>query len=119
MLDTGSSWIYADASVHRIISDMSALIGRQSGHEIIAAGDLNVLHAYGEGGSPYWAHRYGTIFERFESIGLSFVGPQAPNGLPAEPRPAELPEFSKDVPTFRTHRATPSSASRQRDFVFA
>ncbi len=38
----GGSWIYADASVHRIISDLSALIGRQRGHEVTAAGDLNV-----------------------------------------------------------------------------
>ena len=39
-----SSWIYADASVHRLISDVSVLIGRQRGHKIIVAGDLNVLY---------------------------------------------------------------------------
>jgi hypothetical protein len=42
-----SSWIHADASVHRLISDLSVLIGRQRGHKIIVAGDLNVLYGYG------------------------------------------------------------------------
>ena len=52
-VETESSWIYADASAHRLISDISALIGTQSGHKIIAAGDLNILHGYGERGSSY------------------------------------------------------------------
>lgn len=51
---TGSAWIYADASVHRAISDLAGLIGQQSGHNIIAAGDLNILHGYGEDGCAYW-----------------------------------------------------------------
>ena len=36
---------------------VSALIGRQRDHKIIAAGDLNVLLGYGEYGSPYAASR--------------------------------------------------------------
>src|SRR5262249_51194034 len=47
-----AGWIYADASVHRVISDLSALISTQSGHRLILAGDLNILHGYGEHGSP-------------------------------------------------------------------
>ena len=35
---TGSSWMgYADGSAHRIISDLSAFIGRQRGHRILAS----------------------------------------------------------------------------------
>lgn len=34
------SWDIVDASVQRVISDLSLLIGRQRGHRIIAAGDL-------------------------------------------------------------------------------
>lgn len=118
--ETGSSWIYADASAHRLISDISALIGRQSGHKIIAAGDLNILYGYGEGGSPYWAQRYETVFSRMEAIGLKFVGPQAPTGgLQANPRPLELPENSRNVPTFRNNKNLPETALRQLDFVFA
>lgn len=40
---TGSSSIYADASVHRIISNLSVFIGQRAGHRIIVAGDFNIL----------------------------------------------------------------------------
>ena len=115
-----STWIYADASVHRLISDLSALIGRQRGHKLIAAGDLNVLYGYGEQGSPYWKARYDTIFARMEALGLRFVGPQAPDGgIQAEPWPAELPPDSHNVPTYRTRQKQPETGTRQLDFVFA
>lgn len=52
---TKSRWIYADASAHRLISDLSVLVGRERGHRIIVAGDLNILHGHGEYGSAYWA----------------------------------------------------------------
>ena len=48
---TSSRWIYADASVHRLISDLSVLIGSQTKHRILVAGDLNILDGYGEAGS--------------------------------------------------------------------
>ncbi len=77
---TGSSWIFADASAHRLVSDLSALIGQQNGHKIIVAGDLNILYGYGEYRSLYWAKRYDTVFDRMDALGLRFVGPQAPEG---------------------------------------
>lgn len=116
---TGSSWIYADGSVHRLISDVSALVGREKGHRILAAGDLNILHGYGEGGNEYWASRYATVFSRMTALGLTFVGPQVPGGRPAEPWPDELPLESDNVPTYHTNRQTPATATRQLDFVFA
>ena len=116
---TGSSWIYSDGSVHRVISDLSAFIGRQAGHRIIAAGDLNSLYGYGENGNPYWASRYATVFERMAGLGLEFVGPQVPAGRQAEPWPNELPPESENVPTFHTNHQTPATATRQLDFVFA
>lgn len=116
---TGSGWIYADGSAHRVISDLSALIGQQAGHRILAAGDLNILHGYGEGGNEYWAGRYATVFARLAALGLPFVGPQAPAGRRAEPWPDELPAGSSNVPTYYTRRQTPATATRQLDFVFA
>lgn len=116
---TRSTWIYADGSAHRVISDLSSLVGRQAGHRILAAGDLNVLHGYGEHGSAYWASRYETIFTRMEAIGLRFIGPQAPGGRVAEPWPLELPASSKNVPTYHTSHQTRATATRQLDFVFA
>lgn len=115
---TGSSWIVPDASAHRLVSDLSALIGKETGHRILAAGDLNILYGYGDGGSKYWAGRYGSVFDRMEALGLSFVGPQHPNGRQADPWPDELPAESKNVPTYRW-RNDPADATRQLDFVFA
>ena len=116
---TGSRRIVSDAPAHRVVSDLSALVGRESGHRILAAGDLNILHGHGERGSAYWAARYRTVFDRMEALGLPFVGPQAPHGRQADPWPRELPRESKNVPTFHTNRQTPDTATRQLDFVFA
>ncbi len=82
----GGNWIVSDGSAHRVVSDISeAFIGREHGHRIIAAGDLNILRGYGEYGSQYWAARYRTVFDRMEAVGLPFAGPQYPNGRQADP----------------------------------
>jgi hypothetical protein len=94
-------------------------IGQQHAHRIIAAGDLNILYGHGEQGSPYWAARYQSVFDRLAAIGLQFVGPQYPNGRRADPWPDELPRTSLNVPTYHSNRQTPASATRQLDFVFA
>jgi exonuclease III len=111
--------IYADASAHRLLSDLAGIVNDARSHRIIAAGDLNILHRYGEYGDSYWAARYATVFDRAEAMGLRFVGPQAPYGRQANPWPAELPEDSLNVPTYHTSRQGPMYATRQRDFVFA
>lgn len=117
---TGSGWIYADGSAHRLISDLSVLVGQQVGHRrMLAAGDLSILHGCGEHGSPYWASRFTTVFARMAALGLSFVGPQVPAGRRADPWPDELPIGSRSVPTYHTSHQTPASATRQLDFVFA
>ena len=90
------SWDITDASVHRVLSDLSLLVGKQRGHRIIAAGDLTVLYGYGE--NDYWKRRYDTVFDRMEAIGPLLVGPQYPGGRQAEPWPAELPPGSLNVP---------------------
>ena len=116
---TRSGWILSDASAHRVVSDLSALIGNQSNHRILAAGDLNILYGHGEAGSAYWAGRYGTVFDRMEALGMPFAGPQSPNGRQADPWPAELPPQSRNVPTYHSNRQSPATATRQIDFVFA
>jgi hypothetical protein len=116
---TSNNWIYADASVHRLISDLSVFVGTEKKHRIIAAGDLNILHGYGDHGSSYWGSRYATVFNRMAAMGLTFVGPQAPHGRCAEPWPEELPAESANVPTYHTNHKTPATATRQLDFAFA
>ena len=110
--------LYADASAHRLLSDLSALLGSPR-HRLIVAGDWNILYGYGDHGDTYYRARYATVFERAEALGLRFVGPQHPNGRQADPWPAELPADSLCVPTFHHNRQTPASATRQLDFVFA
>ena len=116
---TGSSWIVADTSAHRIISELSMFIGRQNGHRILAAGDLNILLGYGLGGSKYRARRHATVFDRMEALGLVFVGPQAPHGRQADPWPYDLPAGSGNVPTFCIRGNGPATAAHQLDFVIA
>ena len=58
---TSWSFGYADASVHRIISDFSTFSGHENPqtHRILADDDLNILHGYGDGGRPpYREARY-------------------------------------------------------------
>ncbi len=114
----GRALIHADAAAHRLLSDLSALITHPTRHRIIAAGDLNLLHRHGEDGSAYWGGRYASVFDRAESLGLVMVGPFAPDGRVAEPRPAELPYGALDVPTYHTRAQGPAGAQRQLDFVF-
>jgi hypothetical protein len=115
----GSDLIYADASSHRLLSDLSALVTGRRGERVLVAGDFNILRGYGEHGSKYWGRRYDAVFDRAEAMGLRFVGPQAPHGRQADPWPEELPSDSRNVPTFHHSRQTPQSATRQLDFVFA
>jgi exonuclease III len=96
--------IYADASAHRLLSDLSRLISTRKSHRIVAAGDLNILRGYGENGNEYWRRRYATVFDRAEAMGLRCVGPQTPNGRQAQPWPAELPRDSACPRTTRTAR---------------
>lgn len=116
--DSVKPWIVADASAHRLISDISTLIATERGHRLIIAGDFNLLRGYGENGSKYWARRYTTVFDRMDALGLRCLGPSAPNGRQADPWPAELPRDSTNVPTYRASQQTPASATRQLDYVF-
>lgn len=93
----GQGW--ADASAHRILSDLCALMESRK-HRLIVAGDWNLLRGYGEHGDVYRRARYDTVFARAEALGLRFVGPEYPNGHQADPWPSELPTRSLCVPTF-------------------
>jgi hypothetical protein len=115
--DSGTT-IYADASVHDLISALSPYIVAEKGHRIIAAGDLNILYGYGENGSSYWKGRYDSVFARMAALGMVYMGPCAPNGRLAEPWPSELPQDSMCVPTYHTNRKSPAEATRQLDHVF-
>ena len=119
---TAWSFGYADSSVHRIISDLSAFIGHENPqtHRILAAGDLNIAHGYGDGGDPYWEARYRSVFERMAATGLEFMGPQAPHGRQAETPATGEPADSRNVVTYYLPGKNPETASNnQLDYVFA
>ena len=114
-----NNFIFADNSVHHVISDLSVFVTKADGHRVLAAGDLNILRGYGENGDAYWAARYQTAFDRMEAMGLPCIGPEDPNGRQADPWPDELPRDSRNVPTFHSNRQKPATATRQLDYVFA
>lgn len=105
-----------DASLHRVISDLSLLIGHIRYHRIVAGGDLTIWHGYGH---DYWKRRDDTVFARMEALGLPLAGPQYPHGRQADPWPSWLPEDSLNVPTYQRIGESPATARDQLDYVFA
>jgi hypothetical protein len=116
---TGEGPIFSDASGHQILSDIAPLVTGRDGHRLLVAGDWNMLFGYAEDGDAYWAGRIRSVFDRAETMGLVFLGPQSPNGRQADPWPPELPRTSRNVPTFHDAEQTPATATRQTDYVFA
>ena len=121
---TGTTWSvgYADASSHRITSDLSAFIGSTdpATHRILAAGDLNMIHG-ATGGNPLAPPaRDRTVTDRMKALGLEFLGPQHPEGgRQASPTPQGLPPDTRNVPTYHTTTKTPATAENQLDYAFA
>ena len=121
-IDTSWNIGYADASIHRIISDLSAFIGKDNPrtHRVLAAGDLNITYGYGTSGSAYWQGRHQSVFDRLQSLGLELMGPQAPNGRQGKTPAVSEPADSRNVVTFYLPGKNPATASNnQLDYVFA
>ena len=112
-------WIYSDASAHRIISDLSAFIGYYdcpAKHRILAAGDLNMSFQ----STNEFDRRAQTVLDRFQALGLDYLGPRYPAGRRDEPIPKHLNEESLDVPTY-CHKPSNNAAGAygQLDHAFA
>ena len=119
---TGSSWRTgaSDVSAHRILSDLSALIGHEdpSHHRILAAGDLNMFYG-ATGRTLSLPERERTVWNRFEALGLEFLGPRAPNGRQANAMSADVPQDTRNVPTFCRPGKSAAEARDQLDYAFA
>ena len=115
------NWIVSTNSAHRIISDLATFIGKTdpTTHRILAGGDLNMIY----GGRDKWGiWRWDrTVWDRFQSLGLEFMGPQQPNGRAPEQGiiPADVPADTRNVPTFYNRGKSPKDAANQLDYVFA
>ena len=96
-------WIHAEASAHRIISDLSAFTSHREGstHRILAAGDLNM------GFTGRFEHngRSLGVLTRMSALGLEYLGPQG--------------EDDNIAPTYRRRGQGPDEADTQMDHVFA
>ncbi len=111
---------YADISAHRILSDIQAFIDDldPSRYRILAAGDLNMF--YGATGYELsWPCRERTVWDRFDALGLEFLGPQLPNGREATSAQPDVPGDTRNVPTYHKRKQKPAEANRQLDYVFA
>ena len=119
--------VYADASAHRIISDLSNLIGHTNpaGHRIIVAGDLNTIYGATKQSRHETPARAETIFSRMNALGLEFVGPRWPAG---RGQTRDVAPDTQNVPTYlpfarlREMREAPENgtvAGNQLDYVFA
>src|SRR5262245_54841199 len=111
----GGSERIADAPMHRILSDLRPLLS-WAALPMIVAGDFNTVMGadLGQSGGD-WPARDGSVFARCEALGLRLAGPQAPNGVQADPHPAELRPDSLNVPTFVT---SAGNRWRQLDYCF-
>jgi hypothetical protein len=105
--------IYADATLHRSISDLAVLFQTEDAERIVVAGDLNVWRGYGD-----WRQRYDSVFDRLAAHGLQFAGPKRTEGSSLERCPCEEPSACCHVQTYRRHRK-PDSTPYQNDFAFA
>ena len=112
---------YADASVHRILSDLSAFIGHTdpSTHRILAAGDLNMIFGATDDHHLALPARERNVTDRMAALGLELLGPQYPNGRQAEPTPRDMPPDTLSVPTFHHSQQDPSEAEYQYDYAIA
>ena len=119
---TRSTWRAgaSDVSAHRIVSDLSTFIGHEdpSRHRILAAGDLNMIYG-ATGRTLSLPERQRSVWDRFEALGLEFLGPQAPNGRQSAAPPPDVPPDTLNVPTFYPTRKSAADASVQLDYAFA
>lgn len=96
-------WIHGDASVHRIISDLSVFISPKPGttHRILAGGDLNMRFL----GRSVPEGRSQSVFFRMDALGMEYMGPKTLE--------------NERVPTYYTRSEEPATAHTQLDHVFA
>jgi hypothetical protein len=113
---TGGTDYYADAAMHRILSDLSPLIVAGA-RPLIVAGDFNsVLGVSGEEIGERTAARHAGIFDRMEVLGLRLAGPRAANPDPMGSSAADASSSAGgNVATFG---AEPADRTQQIDYCY-
>jgi endonuclease/exonuclease/phosphatase family metal-dependent hydrolase len=101
--------IFADATLHRAISDLTWLLLSKK-ERIVIGGDFNIWQDYGR-----LKKRYQTIFDRLKAHGLDLAGPF--NLSPLLNCPCNDPVNCRHVHTHR-NRTSPEKPF-QNDFIFS
>ena len=109
--------LFADATLHRAISDLAVLFNQRGADKVLVAGDLNVWHAY-EGAGERWAQRFHTVFDRLAAHGLPLLVPFRSDDRPSLEGCACGSVACRHVDTFRYQR-NPAATPYQNDFMFA
>src|ERR1035437_9832749 len=113
MPDNGD--IFAEATLHRALSDLTWLFQATATKRLVLAGDLNIWRGYGQ---KKWEPRYRTVFDRLEAYGLDLAGPHRTLGTPLEGCPCGAGTACSHVRTYR-HQHSRNSTPYQNDYVFA
>ena len=112
---------HADASIHRILSDLSAFTAaaNPAEHRVLAAGDLN-LSLWTKFGRRRKNVRVQAVWDRFAALGFEFLGPQQPNGRASVRGPGtRIYRDTQRVITRRARRQGQVRSESQIDYVFA
>jgi endonuclease/exonuclease/phosphatase family metal-dependent hydrolase len=112
MPDNGD--IFAEATLHRALSDLALLFQGRTTKRLVLAGDLNIWRGYGH---KKWEPRYRTVFDRLSAYGIELAGPHRTTGLPLDGCPRKAEEACSHVRTYR-HQHGKNSTPYQNDFVF-
>jgi hypothetical protein len=110
-----SELLYAEATVHRALSDLAVVFQERGAEYVLVAGDLNVWEGRtGKG----WPERFATVFERLRAFGLELIGPFRPlDEAPLERCPCHSAQC-RHVNTFRYQKRA-ANLPHQNDFMFA
>jgi endonuclease/exonuclease/phosphatase family metal-dependent hydrolase len=108
--------LYAEATLHRAISDLTSVLQNRVNTPIVLAGDLNVYRDWHHAtrGSE-WASRYDTIFNRLAAYDLPLLGPLGEAPLPGCP----CSRAQCDHVRTYAHNMNPNNVPYQLDYVFA
>ncbi|CAN5611361.1 hypothetical protein BH24ACT26_BH24ACT26_23320 [soil metagenome] len=113
MIDSGDK--YAEATLHRALSDLTPLFQERAARLVLVAGDLN-LYSYSDG--SIWGNRWMSVWSRFKAYDLEICGPFRPDGEPRLDRcPCPDPEC-RHVNTY-LYKSNTTSKPHQLDFFLA
>lgn len=106
--------IYAEATLHRALSDLALLLHSRKAKRVILAGDLNIWRDYG---GKRWKPRYDSVFTRLDAYGMTLAGPSRADGPPLKGCPCDGGKDCAHVRTYRYQRKA-NSTPLQLDFAF-